>query len=50
MSPAEVDACSLWQFFAAVEGWNAAHGAKDGPAITPEQEDDLWQGVIDRSG
>lgn len=24
--PREVDSMSLWQFFACLDGWNAAHG------------------------
>jgi hypothetical protein len=28
MKPWEVDACSIWQFAACVDGWNKAHGGE----------------------
>lgn len=28
---ADVDAASLWQFAAAVDGWNRAHGPEESP-------------------
>ena len=48
MTPAEVGACSFWQFNAAVSGWNEAHGGEDQQGLSAQDEDDLWQGVMDR--
>lgn len=48
MSPAEVNACSFWEFNAAVAGWNAVHGGEDQQGLSQSDEDDLWQGVMDR--
>jgi hypothetical protein len=36
--PADVDAMSLWQFAACVDGWNRAHGAKDGPGAMSDED------------
>ncbi len=34
--------CSLWEFTAAVEGWNRAQGGDDPtPTMTPERYDEL---------
>lgn len=38
-SPREVDAMSLWQFIACVDGWNAAHGGDDGGDGPPSAEE-----------
>lgn len=32
---------SIWQFNAAVHGWNEAQGADD-KKLTPQEKDDLW--------
>lgn len=49
MTPAAVDQCSLWQFNAAVAGWIRANTTEDDRQMTPEEEDDLWQGIIART-
>ena len=39
MTPDQVDHCSLWQFAAAVDGWNRAHGAE--PKATAPSDDEF---------
>jgi hypothetical protein len=36
-TPAEVDAMSLWEFSASIEGWNKARG--DGKPLPPSEEE-----------
>ena len=38
-SPREVDAMSLWQFFACQDGWNAAHGGEQNKEMTDAEFD-----------
>lgn len=38
-TPSEVDACSLWEFLAARDGWIAANTTKQDRAPTPEEHD-----------
>jgi hypothetical protein len=38
-TPAQVDACSLWEFLIAREGWIAANSPKEDHAPTPEEHD-----------
>lgn len=40
MSPREVDACSLWEFGAAVGGWSKANGGESKPESLTEAEHD----------
>ena len=40
MTPDQVDRCSLWQFAAAVDGWNRAHGADPKVAAPSDAEFD----------
>lgn len=40
MNPREVDACSLWEFGAAVNGWSKANGGESKPDAMSEQEHD----------
>jgi hypothetical protein len=46
LSPAAVDACSLWQFAAAVDGWNRVHGAE--PKLEPPSDAE-FDAMIDAS-
>lgn len=39
MSPAAVDACTLWQFQAARDGWMAANSSEE--AAAPAMDDDV---------
>lgn len=43
MSPADVDACSLWQFQAAADGYRRAHMSEEERAreLSPEEIADL---------
>jgi hypothetical protein len=45
-----VKASSLWEFQAAAVGWIAANCPEDKGSITAEEEDELWEGLIDRAG
>jgi hypothetical protein len=40
LTPADVDACSFWQFAAAVDGWNRVHGAEPKPQAPSDAEFD----------
>jgi len=40
MNPREVDACSLWEFAAAVQGWSKAQPGGDKPEAPSEEEHD----------
>lgn len=40
MTPREVDACSLWEFGAAVNGWNTANGGESKPESLSDDEHD----------
>ncbi|SIT74763.1 hypothetical protein [Pontibaca methylaminivorans] len=48
MSPAEVGMCSLWQFNAAVAGWITANTTETPGEMTQADEDDIWEGVMER--
>lgn len=39
LSPAAVDACSLWQFAACADGYARAHGAEDAREMSDEEFD-----------
>lgn len=42
MTPRQVDELSLWEFAAAVEGWNRAHGSEpEAPAPSADEHDAL---------
>lgn len=41
-SAADVDAASVWQFWAAWNGYVAANTSKDGAKLTESQKDDLF--------
>lgn len=40
----QVDEMSLWEFGAAVDGWNRANGADEGSggALSSKEKDELW--------
>jgi len=40
-SPQQVDQMSVWQFFAAMDGWVAANSGSEG-GLTEAEKDDLW--------
>lgn len=43
-TPSQVDACSLWEFLAAREGWIAANSAPDqAPAPTADEHDAMMR-------
>lgn len=42
-SAADVDAASVWQFWAAWNGYVAANTSKDGAKLTEAQKDDLFE-------
>lgn len=48
MTPAEVKACSPWEFAAAVNGWAEANGSEDRGGLSAADQDDLWAGVQER--
>lgn len=50
MSPAEVKACSIWEFEAAVAGWVTANCPEEQGGMSAEDEDELWAGVMERMG
>jgi len=33
---------SVWAFFAAIDGWMAAHCPEDGKSLSASEQDDLW--------
>lgn len=39
MSPEQVDKMSLWQYLAALDGWNRANGSNEKPG--PPSDDDF---------
>ncbi len=51
ISPGEMDAMSLWQYRAALAGWNRAHGGDDGhdepSPMSPERYEELLGGLDD---
>ncbi len=47
-TPQQVDACSLWQFAAAVDGWNAANGGDEAMPEPPTPEE--FHDMIERLG
>jgi hypothetical protein len=40
LRPADVDACSFWQFAAAVDGWNRVHGSAPKPEAPSDADFD----------
>lgn len=48
MTPAEVRACSMWEFQAAVDGWVAAHAPDTGNALSEAEKDELWAAVLEK--
>jgi len=48
MTPEQVKRLSVWEFDAAVAGWVEANSTKAGGRLTAEDENDLWQGVMER--
>jgi hypothetical protein len=50
MSPAEVKACSAWEFAAAVNGWIDANVPDKPGAMTASEEDMLWAAVQEKMG
>lgn len=46
-SPQQVDAMSMWQFMAAVEGYAAAHNPKKPGSLSESDKDELaaWLGI-----
>ena len=49
MSPRQTGECSLWQHEVAVTGYVSAHTPEEqGGAITVEDEESLWAGVMER--
>ena len=44
-SPQQVDAMSMWQFMAAVEGWARAHDPDAAGKLSASEKDDLWEMV-----
>lgn len=41
-SPQEVNAMSVWQFMAAVDGYVKAHSQEDG-TLSEKEKDDVWE-------
>jgi hypothetical protein len=50
MTPAEVKACSVWEFSSAVNGWIDAHVPGKPGAMTASEEDMLWAAVQEKMG
>lgn len=46
-SPQQVDAMSVWQYVAAVEGYQKAHDPKGDGKLAPDEVDDIaeWLGI-----
>lgn len=46
-TPQEVRAMSVWQYMAALEGYNAANTPEEDKGLTKAEEDDLaeWLGI-----
>lgn len=42
-SPRQVDAMSVWEFQAAVDGYLRANGAESNGGLTDADEEELWQ-------
>ncbi|BCH59777.1 hypothetical protein [Agrobacterium vitis] len=42
-SPQEVRAMSMFQFFAAVDGWMKANVPEEENALSERERDDLWE-------
>ncbi|WP_186458327.1 hypothetical protein [Neorhizobium alkalisoli] len=42
-TPQDVRAMSMWQYFAALDGFQKANGAEEG--MTKAEEDDLWDWI-----
>lgn len=41
-SPVEVDRMSMWQFFAACEGYRQAHDPEAGKELSNAEVDEIW--------
>ena len=52
MTPAEVRACSIWEFDQAVAGWTEAHVPEDpaGGGLSAAEEDELWAWMQEKEG
>lgn len=48
MTPAEVKACSPWEFSAAVNGWAEAQGGEENAGLSRSEEGELWDLVQER--
>ncbi len=48
-SPQQVNEMSMWQFMAALDGYVTAHSADDGKSLTKDEEDDLWEMIVEAS-
>jgi hypothetical protein len=44
-TPQQVQAMSIWQFMAAIDGYAKAHDPESGKGLTKAEEDDLWAWV-----
>jgi hypothetical protein len=42
-SPQQVDAMSMWQFMAALEGYARAHDPEAGKKLSETEKGDLWE-------
>lgn len=47
-SPQEVRAMSMWQYFAALDGWRKANSPDDS-GLSKQEEDALWEMVQAKS-
>lgn len=41
--PSEIDRMSMWQFFAAMDGWVTAKGGGNSNALSEAEKDDIWE-------
>jgi len=50
MSPSDVRRCSWWEFSVAIAGWIAANTSEEHQPMSQQDEDELWQGIMERMG
>lgn len=50
MSPAEVKACSVWEFEQALAGWMEAHVPDEAGKMSQAEQDEVWAWMMEKEG
>jgi hypothetical protein len=43
LSPQQIDAMSVWQYFALVDGWVKANDTGGGGKLSESEKDEIWE-------